>query len=150
MCKTPMQNVCTIKSVISPRSSCKYFKHILANDLCSIFVVPWWNKFHFLTLAAHSIPHFTFEEVEFEDYIVPKNTIVFFSHYSLLMDKDVWGDPEQFRPERFLDEDGNLLRKDDKLKNYVPYGLGMPHVLQYSVPVKLSVCFIVLNFKGNA
>lgn len=47
-----------------------------------------------------------------------------FSNYSLLMDQHVWGDPEIFRPERFLDESGQLLKNSDSLKNFTPFGLG--------------------------
>ncbi len=37
------------------------------------------------------------------------------------MDPEYWGDPESFRPERFIDQKtGNLLRKDQ----FVPYGFG--------------------------
>jgi cytochrome P450 len=37
------------------------------------------------------------------------------------MDKETWGDPENFRPERFLDDDGKLcLKKDLSL----PFGAG--------------------------
>lgn len=34
-------------------------------------------------------------------------------------DPDLWGDPENFRPERFLNDDGKLV-KDYSL----PFGLG--------------------------
>jgi len=35
-------------------------------------------------------------------------------------DKDYWGDPENFRPERFLDDEGNF-RRDERLS---AFGLG--------------------------
>ena len=40
--------------------------------------------------------------------------------YSYHHDPEVWGDPEVYRPERFLDESGNLLKKDVTL----PFGAG--------------------------
>nr|CAD7456590.1 unnamed protein product [Timema tahoe] len=39
-------------------------------------------------------------------------------------DPELWGDPENFRPERFLDEEGRLLRKDITM----PFGGG--HVMR--------------------
>jgi len=36
------------------------------------------------------------------------------------MDPSVWSDPEVFRPERFIDEDGKLVGRD----RIVPFGLG--------------------------
>jgi len=40
--------------------------------------------------------------------------------YSYHNDPDVWGDPHVYRPERFLDENGYLLKKDLSL----PFGAG--------------------------
>lgn len=40
--------------------------------------------------------------------------------YSYHNDPDVWGDPNIYRPERFLDENGALLKKDFTL----PFGAG--------------------------
>lgn len=51
--------------------------------------------------------------VEFTGFQIPKNTIVMASIFALHNDKEVWGDPENFRPERFLNDNGKLdLKKD--------------------------------------
>ena len=36
-------------------------------------------------------------------------------------DDTAWKDPENFRPERHLDPDGNLIRNDA----FLPFGLGI-------------------------
>jgi len=41
--------------------------------------------------------------------------------YSAHMDPDDWQQPQQFRPERFLDESGNIIDKD----RVIPFSLGM-------------------------
>lgn len=38
----------------------------------------------------------------------------------VLMDKEYWGDPEVFRPDRFIDVDGKLNVPD----YYLPFGFG--------------------------
>ena len=39
---------------------------------------------------------------------------------SILHDKEIWKDPENFRPERHLDQDGKLLKNE----TFLPFGLG--------------------------
>lgn len=41
--------------------------------------------------------------------------------YSVHTDKEYWGDPEVFRPERFLDENGKVVYNDRLL----PFGYGI-------------------------
>ena len=43
--------------------------------------------------------------------------------YSLHYDKVFWGDPENFRPERHLNSEGNIIKTD----HYFPFGGGMNH-----------------------
>ena len=40
--------------------------------------------------------------------------------YSAHMDPDDWQQPQQFRPERFLDESGNVINRD----SIIPFSLG--------------------------
>jgi cytochrome P450 len=51
---------------------------------------------------------------------VLQDTTVISSIWCLLHDKEHWGDPEAFRPERFLDEYGNFV-KDEWM---IPFGAG--------------------------
>lgn len=52
--------------------------------------------------------------------IPSQDTILFISLWSLFQDREHWGDPEQFRPERFLDADGKFVR-DEWM---IPFGTG--------------------------
>lgn len=72
------------------------------------------------TLVPSSVPHRTMRDTTLAGYQIPKETMVQVGLFALHKDKDVWGDPENFRPERFL-EDGKLnLKKDFSL----PFGAG--------------------------
>lgn len=73
------------------------------------------------TIAPQTVPHSVLEDTEFEGYIIPKNSVVIFVLYTLLMDKETWGDPDNFRPERFLSESGLLI--EDK-ECFAPFSLG--------------------------
>ncbi|GLH16246.1 Probable cytochrome P450 304a1 [Gryllus bimaculatus] len=70
------------------------------------------------TLTPISIPHRATEDTNFMGYDVPKDSMIITCLWSMHMDKEFWGDPEAFRPERFLDDQGQLLKKDPTL----PFG----------------------------
>ncbi|KAH8089922.1 cytochrome P450 [Cristinia sonorae] len=50
------------------------------------------------------IPHYLIQDDVYEGYHIPKNSIVFFNEWAMNRDTKVYDDPENFRPERFLDE----------------------------------------------
>ncbi|XP_065336675.1 methyl farnesoate epoxidase-like, partial [Cloeon dipterum] len=54
------------------------------------------------------------EDTFFNGYLIPKRTMVMVNLRSVLMDEEYWGDPENFRPERFIGPDGNFKR-DERL-----------------------------------
>uniref|UniRef100_W8BF24 Putative cytochrome P450 304a1 n=2 Tax=Ceratitis capitata TaxID=7213 RepID=W8BF24_CERCA len=73
------------------------------------------------TLVPSDVPHRAMEDTELLGYKIPKHTIVVPSLYAYHADERVWGDPQKFRPERFLDENRKLsLKKDVSL----PFGAG--------------------------
>ncbi|KAH8091810.1 cytochrome P450 [Cristinia sonorae] len=56
------------------------------------------------SIGPLGVPHYLMEDDVFEGYHIPKNSIVFFNQWAMNNDREVYGDPEIFRPERFLDE----------------------------------------------
>jgi len=72
------------------------------------------------TLVPLAIFHRATEDTELNGYSIPKDTAVFVNLWSFHNDPNFWGDPQVFRPERFLDEKGALLKKDYSL----PFGAG--------------------------
>lgn len=72
------------------------------------------------TLTPWSVFHRTKEATTLMGYDIPGGTIVITNLSHMHNDPDFWGDPENFRPERFLTEDGERLAKDFTL----PFGLG--------------------------
>ncbi|CAH1954950.1 unnamed protein product [Acanthoscelides obtectus] len=65
-------------------------------------------------------PRRVLRDTELEGYHIPKDTTVLISLHSVHFDKDYWKDPEVFRPERFLDNEGNIHNKERVLT----FGLG--------------------------
>ncbi|GAB6019106.1 hypothetical protein CHUAL_000727 [Chamberlinius hualienensis] len=61
------------------------------------------------SLVRMSLPHKTTKNTTVLGYYIPKNTIVFANLWSVHNDKKLWGDPENFRPERFLNSEGQCV-----------------------------------------
>ncbi|XP_047528620.1 probable cytochrome P450 304a1 [Vanessa atalanta] len=74
----------------------------------------------FETLVPLGVPHRTMKDCKLEGYDIPENTVVVFNYVTLHFDKDIWGDPENFRPERFITNGVLDLSKDKSL----PFGAG--------------------------
>ncbi|XP_018372426.1 PREDICTED: methyl farnesoate epoxidase-like isoform X1 [Trachymyrmex cornetzi] len=74
----------------------------------------------YLILAPLGVPHTTAKDVFLNGYRIPKDTVILFDYHSAHNDKAYWERPNEFRPQRFLDEQGQFRRN-----NYgLPFGLG--------------------------
>lgn len=73
------------------------------------------------TLVPSSIPHCALRDTKIQGYEIPKGTFSFAGLFGFHNDKELWGDPENFRPERFIGPDGKL---DLKLDKSLPFGAG--------------------------
>ena len=72
-----------------------------------------------------AVPHSCTRDVTFEGYHIKKDTVIFPNLWFIHHDEKLWTDPWKFRPERFLDSNGELLQADHDLrKAWVPFSLG--------------------------
>lgn len=67
---------------------------------------------------AYFIDRVNIEEETFKEMILPKGSNLLFSVYEIHRHPDFWKNPEEFNPERFLDE------KIKFSNNYFPFGAG--------------------------
>ncbi|KAL8573334.1 hypothetical protein ACOMHN_032796 [Nucella lapillus] len=68
-----------------------------------------------------AFPHSVSWDVRLENYVIPRGTFVLVYLDTALRDPKVWSpDPDNFRPERFLDEEGRLVRREE----LIPFGAG--------------------------
>ncbi|CAJ1052393.1 cytochrome P450 2U1 [Xyrichtys novacula] len=67
-----------------------------------------------------AIPHMASETTEFRGHTIPKGTVVLPNLWSVHRDPTVWDDPDTFNPARFLDNEGNLMRRE----YFIPFGIG--------------------------
>lgn len=62
------------------------------------------------------IPHKTVVKTQLMGYDIPKETTVIVNAAALHKNKEIWEDPDAFRPERFLREDGSLLAPEEGIR----------------------------------
>ncbi|XP_055524353.1 probable cytochrome P450 304a1 [Wyeomyia smithii] len=73
------------------------------------------------TLVPSGIAHVALEDTKLRGYDIPKGTFIMLGLATIHHQTEVWGDPENFRPERFLCERGNFqISKDIS----IPFGGG--------------------------
>ncbi|XP_043217497.1 methyl farnesoate epoxidase-like [Amphibalanus amphitrite] len=72
------------------------------------------------TVLPRAVPHAAARDCHLAGYSLPRGTVVLMDLDAVHMDANHWGDPDKFRPERFLREDGSV-RRDEHL---MPFGVG--------------------------
>lgn len=74
------------------------------------------------TVAPLAVPHKTLYSTECGGHRIPAGTQVWYNIWGINNDAKEWDDPYSFKPERFIDEDGNLLRAADQ--SFLSFGAG--------------------------
>jgi len=75
----------------------------------------------YAAMVPLAVQHRATEDVAFHGYHIPKETLIIPNLYCVLHDKSVWGDPENFRPERFLSPDGTKIIRHE---SFIPFSIG--------------------------
>ncbi|XP_038061047.1 cytochrome P450 2J6-like isoform X2 [Patiria miniata] len=71
-------------------------------------------------ILSLGVPHKAAEDTTLMGYTIPKGAILLPNFWALGRDPEVWHEPHLFKPERFLDKDGCVTRKDE----FVPFSAG--------------------------
>ncbi|XP_072016157.1 cytochrome P450 2U1-like [Amphiura filiformis] len=66
------------------------------------------------------VPRATNVDATINGYDIPRGTIVMPNIWAVHHDSTIWNKPEEFRPERFLDEQGCIVRRDE----LIPFSIG--------------------------
>ena len=73
----------------------------------------------FCNVAPFGPPRYAHSDVKINETVIPAGSSVMYNTFTLHNDKDHWGDPELFRPERFMR--GDTFVPDEMLN---PFGIG--------------------------
>ena len=89
---------------------------------CNLLQAFIFEVMRFRPIVPLGVPRKTIVGTEFAGHKIKKGVTVMISIEDCLMDKDAWGDPEVFRPERFLDENKRFVPKPNNY--FVTFGGG--------------------------
>jgi len=86
-----------------------------------------WKHF-----APFGLPHLTLEETECQGFKIPAGAQVLVNFHASMMDPEAWKNPEQWRPERWLEEEAHLaggfldgeLKPNKESYKFIPFGTG--------------------------
>lgn len=89
-------------------------------------------------------------DVHVGNHFIPAGTTAMVNMWAITHDKNIWSEPEEFKPERFLAEDVNIMGADLRL---APFGAGRrvcPGKAMASATVHLWLAQLLQNFKWVA
>ncbi|XP_058793282.1 probable cytochrome P450 303a1 [Phymastichus coffea] len=78
-----------------------------------------WESIRMFMGRTMNVPHRATKDTTIMGYKIPKDTMLVVNFNQILMG-DFWGDPEAFRPERFIDESGKLFLPE----KFLPFSFG--------------------------
>jgi len=86
------------------------------------------------TVVPLALQHCTIKDTETCGFFVPDKSVVLANLYGAHMNPKDWPEPEVYRPERFINEEGKVFGKD----RIIPFSLGKRSCTGESLPVKNS------------
>ncbi len=79
----------------------------------------------YMSVVPLGVPHRACADLEIQGFRIRKDTGIITNLWALHHDRDFWGDPEMFRPERFLDSSGDIVPADHPNRRHLmPFGAG--------------------------
>jgi len=80
------------------------------------------NEVHrYVSVAGFTPPHTVSEDTEVSGYTFPKDSLIFGNIFAIHHDKEYWGDPQNFRVDRWIGAKGELLQHGD---HFLPFSNG--------------------------
>ncbi|XP_056011253.1 cytochrome P450 2U1-like isoform X2 [Ostrea edulis] len=73
-------------------------------------------------LVPLNVPHTSKEDFKYNGYIFPKGAIVFGALDSVMSDPEIFSEPSNFKPERFMDDSGKCC--GDQKTKLIPFSIG--------------------------
>ncbi|CAH1799703.1 unnamed protein product [Owenia fusiformis] len=81
-----------------------------------------WEVYRFASSVPLALPHYTTKNTTLNGLQIPKDTTVLVNLWSINRSEELWRNPDQFNPDRFIDKDGDLIRSKMDLVKPFSYG----------------------------
>uniref|UniRef100_A0A914DPZ1 CYtochrome P450 family n=1 Tax=Acrobeloides nanus TaxID=290746 RepID=A0A914DPZ1_9BILA len=91
-------------------------------------------------IISHNLLHKTSKDVVIDGHFIPKGTSIVPQMSVVMYDDEVFPEPEKFKPERFLDEAGNLKKVDE----LIPFSVGKRQCLGEGL-AKMEIYLLIAN-----
>lgn len=104
----------------------KLFEKIEIIQISIIFSMPYLQAtmdevLRMSSILPNGVSRQALSNVTVQGMDIPKGTLVQINMYYIHHNPKVWGDPENFRPERHLSEDGKMYKRNE---NLLPFSVG--------------------------
>lgn len=76
------------------------------------------------------VPHQATQDSTIEGHFVPKDAVIFVNNHSLNMSEELWDQPEEYQPSRFLDPTAGTFTKPS---HFTPFSMGKRSCMGYKM-----------------
>ncbi|CAG7907531.1 unnamed protein product [Brassica rapa] len=95
------------------------------------------------------VPHMNLKDAKIAGYDIPAESRILINAWWLANNPDSWNSPEEFRPERFLEEEAHVEANGNDFR-YVPFGVGRrscPGIILALPILGITIGRLVQNFE---
>ncbi|XP_038054804.1 cytochrome P450 2J6-like [Patiria miniata] len=79
-----------------------------------------WEVQRLANIVPLGVPHSAASDIYLQGYLIPKDTLVLPNMWTIFQDPKHWPEPEQFKPERFLNGGGEAVKANE----LIPFSTG--------------------------
>lgn len=80
----------------------------------------------YVSISALSVPRVALTDTTIQGHFIKKDSVIVPNLWQLHHDSDIWDNPWDFQPERFIDENGELVSSDHKYRTrLMPFSAGV-------------------------
>ncbi|CAG0922310.1 unnamed protein product [Notodromas monacha] len=105
-----------------------------------------WEVWRYITVVPFGLNRQVSQDMDIGGYRVPKGTIIITSILSMHQDSKSFENPHEFRPERFLDAEGNLMKNIPRI---MPFQSGKRQCLGESLARRTTFLGLTYLLQNN-